>query len=257
MGPLRRGPLLTSSAAPPKPAGPTSVIGPFFCAGAPPGRSRLCRLTGALSPTISPRAQPRAAPAPRRARFRPSPLSTGTTVFPPPGRHAAVRAWLKDHRRRSAGDVPFSKLVGERSRHPPSPAALLRAAGLCPGDMAGLRDRCLLALSANGVPDPALIALDAEQLRSSHGGYELRLTNPDRTVPILPVGAAAAASSVCPVRALQDWLSASDCLFGPVFRKVDRWGNAEYRRLSAGGLRCIWRRRLGNARRRYGKASLA
>jgi hypothetical protein len=54
----------------------------------------------------------------------------------------------------------------------------------------------------------------------------------------------------CPVWALGDWLRVSDCRFGPVFRKVDRWGNLEHRRLGADGLRRIWRRRAMAAQRR-------
>ena len=45
------------------------------------------------------------------------------------------------------------------------------------------------------------------------------------------------AQGSCPVRALQDWMRASECSFGPVFRKVDRWGNVEHRRLGADAIR--------------------
>ena len=34
-------------------------------------------------------------------------------------------------------------------------------------------------------------------------------------------------SARCPVRAMEAWLRASDCQYGPVFRKVDRWGTVE------------------------------
>jgi hypothetical protein len=51
------------------------------------------------------------------------------------------------------------------------------------------------------------------------------------------------ASAVCPVRALENWLHSSDTRFGPVFRKVDRWGTVEYRRLRVDALRRIWQRR--------------
>ncbi|MDO9713106.1 DDE-type integrase/transposase/recombinase [Paracraurococcus lichenis] len=39
----------------------------------------------------------------------------------------------------------------------------------------------------------------------------------------------------CPVRALEAWLQASDCRYGPVFRKIDRWGTIE-----AAALRGRW-----------------
>jgi hypothetical protein len=40
-----------------------------------------------------------------------------------------------------------------------------------------------------------------------------------------------------------------DIRFGPVFCKVDRWGNVEHGRLGAAALRAIWRHRAAPARR--------
>ena len=62
----------------------------------------------------------------------------------------------------------------------------------------------------------------------------------------------------CPVRALQDCMRASDCGFGPVFRKVDRWGNVGHRRRGAGATRRVRRRRdrwPGRVRRPAAKAA--
>ena len=56
-----------------------------------------------------------------------------------------------------------------------------------------------------------------------------------------------ASLGACPVRALKNWLDATDSRFGPVFRKVDRWGNVEYRRLGTDAIRRVLARR---ARRR-------
>jgi hypothetical protein len=39
-----------------------------------------------------------------------------------------------------------------------------------------------------------------------------------------------ATPSLCPVQARRDWLHASNIQSGPVFRKIDRWGNIEHRR---------------------------
>ena len=41
------------------------------------------------------------------------------------------------------------------------------------------------------------------------------------------------------MRALEDWLHASDTKFGPVFRKIDRWGTIENRRLGTDAIRRI------------------
>jgi hypothetical protein len=47
----------------------------------------------------------------------------------------------------------------------------------------------------------------------------------------------------CPVQALRDWLRASNTRFGPVFRKIDRWGNVEHHALGTDALRRIVARR--------------
>ena len=53
----------------------------------------------------------------------------------------------------------------------------------------------------------------------------------------------------CPLEALQAWLQASDTQFGPVFRKVDRWGNVEHQPLGPDAVRRILaRRRLRRVR---------
>ena len=41
------------------------------------------------------------------------------------------------------------------------------------------------------------------------------------------------------MRALEAWLEASGCKFGPVFRKVDRWGSIEHARLGGDAVRDI------------------
>jgi hypothetical protein len=40
------------------------------------------------------------------------------------------------------------------------------------------------------------------------------------------------AAAACPGRALEDWPRHSDTAFGPVFRKVNRWGQVEHGRLA-------------------------
>ena len=41
------------------------------------------------------------------------------------------------------------------------------------------------------------------------------------------------------MRALEAWLEASGCKYGPVFRKVDRWGSIEHARLGGDAVRDI------------------
>lgn len=135
---------------------------------------------------------------------------------------------------------------GSRRKPPPTPAQLRRMAASCPGDLAGLRDRALLLLLARtGLRRAALVSLDRDHVDLTPAACTLSVPGgsaPARIVlPRLPEG--------CAVRALQDWLRASDCRFGPVFRKVDRWGNAEHRPLGADALRRILARRAKALRR--------
>ena len=169
---------------------------------------------------------------------------------PSPGTDPAVCAVLRaarsarDVARNAASDASgvLSLPSPARRRAPPGPAQLARMAARCPGDLAGLRDRALLLLVAAGLDAERLLALDCEHVRFTAPGAALVMPGADSGAGE-GVALARTASPSCPVRALQDWLSRSDTRFGPVFRKVDRWGNVEHRRLRPDALRRIWRRR--------------
>jgi hypothetical protein len=110
----------------------------------------------------------------------------------------------------------------------------------CPGDLAGRRDRALLLLMAAGLGRLALVGLDVERLCFTPTGVELTLAG----APVCQVVVACGVNpSACPVQALREWLRASDTRFGPVFRKIDRWGNVEHRRLGADAIRLVLARR--------------
>ena len=155
---------------------------------------------------------------------------------------------------------------------------LVRMAGKCPRDFPGLRDRALLLLvaatlsaeqsrpavagsddeAASGwtasVPRLYLLALDAEHVRFTASGVTLGVrARTDEAVPSRTVTLTRqATAATCPVRALEDWLRASDTAFGPVFRKVDRWGNVEHGRLAPDAWHRILTRHGGDPRRRIG-----
>ena len=160
----------------------------------------------------------------------------------------------------------------------PTAASLVRIAARCSRDLAGLRDRALLLLAAAThrhfeprpndnvpttdepysavepdaqvhVPRLFLLALDAEDVRFTATGAVLRLrTRLDEPEPSRVVTLPRAiAANACPVRALEDWLRSSETMFGPVFRKVDRWGNVEHARLGPDAWRGILARRSGPA----------
>ena len=163
-----------------------------------------------------------------------------------------LAAILDQHRRRGLPlpvDVTVRAAlrqdVGVRSQRspPPSPARLRHLAARCPPDLAGSRDRALLLLAASGLGRAGLVGLDAEQVRFDNVGVQLVLRDAQagagRTIGIPP----AAEARLCPVRALEQWLQASDTRYGPVFRKIDRWGNLEHRRLGTDAVRRILQRR--------------
>ena len=142
-----------------------------------------------------------------------------------------------------------------RRRPPEQPAALIRMAVRCPRDLAGLRDRALLLLAAGGLGRAALVGLDVEHIRFTATAAELhaRTSGADRVDPV--VVRRGASLTVCPVQALRDWLDSSDTRFGPVFRKIDRWGTVEHRRLGTDALRRILARRTPRRARRPRKGA--
>jgi len=149
--------------------------------------------------------------------------------LPPPGFDPRVRAALKAAR----------KAAPRRARATaPTPDQLRRLAQSCPGDLAGRRDRALLLLASAGLSRKALVGLIAEGLRFTEHG--VTLTDEPRS-PLVVNRSAAIAS--CPVRALEDWLRVSATRFGPVFRKVNRWGGLEDVALGTDAVRLILARR--------------
>jgi hypothetical protein len=130
-----------------------------------------------------------------------------------------------------------------RRRRGPTPAQMTRMAAACGGDLTGLRDRVLLLLAIAGLGPSVLVGLDVEHLQFA--ATELTLILDTDGEPTGRVAVPSAADlSVCPVRALRDWLYVSGTQFGPVFRKIDRWGSVEHRRLAAGSIRAIVGRRI-------------
>ena len=156
---------------------------------------------------------------------------------------------------RVAGDRKKATSARPRTRVAVAPAHLARAAARCPGDLAGLRDRALLVLTAAGLNSERLLALDREHVQLSSHQVSLTLIGQDGGAGEVLILARGTDWATCPVRALDQWLQSSDTRFGPVFRKVDRWGNVEHRRLRPDALRRIWKRRFAAARAGRGSRS--
>jgi len=146
--------------------------------------------------------------------------------LPCPGDNEAVRRALKQ-----------ARTATPRRRRPValSSAAVRNMALRCPPDLAGLRDRALLLLLALGLSRSQVVGLHAETLRWAEDGVRVQRTN--IWAPRLP------RHDLCPARALEDWLRASGTRYGPVFRKVTRWGTVEAKKLGADAVRLILARR--------------
>jgi hypothetical protein len=124
----------------------------------------------------------------------------------------------------------------------PSSVELMRMAAACPDDHAGLRDRALLLLQpASGLGPVALMALDVEHICFAETAAALAIDTKRGVYWIsIPCGTT---QSLCPVRALRDWLQTSGIQRGPVFRKISQRGKIGHHRLAPPALSQIVRRR--------------
>jgi integrase len=153
--------------------------------------------------------------------------------------HPAIRTTLQG----------IARLHGSRRRQAAALTSteLKKLVAACPGDRAGLRDRALLLLGfAGALRRSELVGIDREHLRFTEAGLRLLLptSKTDQIGKGVELGLSRGKrSATCPVRALEAWLEASDCKYGPVFRKVDRWGSIEQSRLSGDAVRDILLRR--------------
>ncbi len=171
-----------------------------------------------------------------------------------PGAAARRLAAISDQHRRAGLPIPTTapgvrtalrqtRRAAPPRREPlPAPALLLRMTASCPRDLAGLRDRALLLLAEANLNRSTLTGLQAEHVRFTASGVELR-EDSDGAPRLVMTALRKPDHATCPVRALEDWLRTSDTSFGPVFRKIDRWGNLEHHRLGPDAVRRILIRR--------------
>jgi integrase len=177
---------------------------------------------------------------------------------------ATLRRWLASisQAHRAAGQVMWSghpairtTLRGITRAHgrPQRQSAAITTAeirklvAVCGSDLTGQRDRAMLLLGfAGALRRSEIVAVEREHLVFDGTGVRLTLlrsksdqAGEGRTLGI-PRGQHAA---TCPVRALEAWLTGSDCRYGPVFRGVNRWGHVDTRALHPTAVGLILRRR--------------
>ena len=128
---------------------------------------------------------------------------------------------------------------------------LRKLSSVCEPGLAGDRDRALLLVGFSGaLRRSELIALDVEHLAWSDDGVKLLLTRSktDKEGEGVEIMIVSGRYDVtCPVRALRGWLEVAAIKSGPVFRKVNKGGRVEERRLSEDAVRQILLRRAALA----------
>ena len=140
---------------------------------------------------------------------------------------------------------------------PPRRAAALtsseiRALAAAAGEtITGWRDRALLLAGfAAALRRSEIVAIDREHLTRVPAGFHLLIPS-SKTDPesegaelIIPSGRQ---RETCPVRALERWIERSATAFGPLFRRIDRWGTIEAERLHPDSVRLILARLAARA----------
>lgn len=126
----------------------------------------------------------------------------------------------------------------------------------------GIRNRTLLVMGwAGALRRSEIVSLNKEDISITREGLILHL-NRSKTdqkgegqVVALPYGSN---PLTCPVRSLEDWITASGITEGPLFRRIDRHGNL-HDRLTAQSVRLIVKsccERVGLEAEKYGAHSL-
>ena len=158
--------------------------------------------------------------------------------------HPLIRATLRGMQRRHGVPARQAAAIGS--------AEVKRLVATCDAGLAGLRDRALFLLGlAAALRRSELAAVQREHLHFRSDGA-LRLLLPrakgDQAGEGEWIGLSRGKGrDTCPVRALEAWLAAADCRYGPVFRKVDRWGNLSEAALHPDAVRQILLRRAARA----------
>jgi integrase len=169
--------------------------------------------------------------------------ASGVAGHPLDTKHPAIRETLRG----------IGRTHGSRGRRSAAltTSELKKLGGACEPGLAGDRDRALLLIGFSGaLRRSELVALDVEDLAWSNDGVKLLLgkSKTDKAgegAEIMIVYGRHDAT--CPVEALKNWLETAAITTGPAFRKVNKAGRVEARRLSEDAVRQILLRRAYQA----------
>ncbi len=169
--------------------------------------------------------------------------ASGVAGHPLDTKHPAIRETLRG----------IGRTHGSRGRRSAAltTSELKKLSHVCKPGLAGDRDRALLLTAfASALRRSDLVAVDVEHLTWSDEGVKLLLekSKTDKEgegAEIMIVYGRHDAT--CPVQALKAWLENTSIKCGPVFRKFNKAGRIEARRLSEEAVRQILLRRASKA----------
>ena len=169
--------------------------------------------------------------------------ASGTAGHPLDTKHPVIRETLRG----------IGRTHGSRGRRSAAltTTELKKLSQVCGPGLAGDRDRALLLVAlAGALRRSELVALDVERLGWSDDGVKLLLekSKTDKDGEGAEVMIVFGRHEVtCPVQALRHWLDAAEIKSGPAFRKVNKAGRVEGRRLSEDAVRQVLLRRASAA----------
>jgi integrase len=114
-------------------------------------------------------------------------------------------------------------------------------------DLVDVRDRALLLMGfAGALRRSELVALACADIEWVEGGLvvTIRKSKTDQEGRGAEIGIPYGSSGACPVQALRDWLAVAEISSGPIFRRVDQWGNIGSNPLHPGTVADIIKKRV-------------
>jgi len=169
--------------------------------------------------------------------------ASGVAGHPLDTKHPAIRETLRG----------IGRTHGSRGRRSAAltTVELKKLGQVCEPGLAGDRDRALLLTGfAAALRRSELVALDVEHLTWSNDGVKLLLgkskTDKDGEGAEVMI-VFGRHEETCPVRAIRRWLDTATITSGPIFKKVNKSGRVEARRLSEDAVRQILLRRAAQA----------
>ena len=158
-------------------------------------------------------------------------------------KHPAIRETLRGIARKHG--VPARRAAALTT------AEIKRLIRACGNDLAGERDRALFLVGfAGAMRRSELVGLDVEHVTWTTDGMKLLIERSKTDAEgegaeiAIPRGRS---PETCPVKNLQQWLTAAAITAGPLFRKVNRGGVVETTRLSPDAVRQILLKRAARA----------